>query len=59
VKPEHYPVIGEALLWSLARGLGPQWTDEVEQAWRKLYGVISQRMIAIGASPPPSPKLNS
>ena len=54
-KPEHYPVVGEALLWSLARGLGPHWTDEVEQAWRKVYGVIAQRMIAIGASPPSRP----
>jgi hemoglobin-like flavoprotein len=53
VKPEHYPVVGEALLWSLARGLGPHWTDEVEHAWRKVYGVIAQRMIAIGASPSP------
>lgn len=53
VMPEHYPVVGEALLWSLARGLGPHWTDEVEQAWRKVYGVIAQRMIAIGASPSP------
>ena len=52
VKPEDYPVVGEALLWSLARGLGPHWTDDVEQAWRKVYGVIAQRMIAIGASPP-------
>jgi hemoglobin-like flavoprotein len=55
VKPEHYPVVGEALIWSLARGLGPHWTDEVEQAWRKVYGVIAQRMITVGASPPPSP----
>jgi len=22
-KPEHYPVVGEALLWTLARALGP------------------------------------
>jgi len=52
VKPEHYPVVGEALLWSLARGLGPHWTDEVEQAWRKVYDVIAQRMITVGASQP-------
>jgi hemoglobin-like flavoprotein len=52
VKPEHYPVVGEALLWTLARGLGPQWTDEVEQAWRKVYGIIAQRMIAISARAP-------
>ncbi|MBW7962464.1 globin family protein [Bradyrhizobium sp. BR 10261] len=54
VKPEHYPVVGEALLWSLARGLGPHWTDELEQAWRKVYALIAQRMMGAGASPPPS-----
>ncbi|MBW7971447.1 globin family protein [Bradyrhizobium sp. BR 10289] len=52
-RAEHYPVVGEALLWSLARGLGPNWTDELEQAWRKVYGVIAQRMIAVGDAPPP------
>jgi hemoglobin-like flavoprotein len=54
VKPEHYPVVGEALLWSLARGLGPRWTDELEQAWRKVYAIIAQRMMGAGASPPQS-----
>lgn len=49
VRPEHYPAVGEALLWSLAKGLGPHWTDEVEQAWRKVYDVIAQRMIAISS----------
>ncbi|XUM21425.1 globin family protein [Bradyrhizobium oligotrophicum S58] len=47
VRPEHYPVVGEALLWTLAKGLGPHWNDEVERAWRKVYGVIAERMIAI------------
>ena len=51
VRPEHYPLVGEALLWSLAKGLGPQWTAEVEQARRKVYEIISQRMIAISAGP--------
>ncbi|GLH81549.1 hemoglobin [Bradyrhizobium sp. SSBR45G] len=54
VRPEHYPVVCEALMWSLAKGLGPHWTDEVEQAWRKVYGVIAQRMIAISAGHPRS-----
>ena len=27
-RPEHYPVVGAALLWTLERGLGPQWTSE-------------------------------
>ncbi|WP_061021939.1 globin family protein [Bradyrhizobium sp. CCH5-F6] len=55
VKPEHYPVVGEALLWSLARGLGPHWTDDMEQAWRKVYAVIAQRMIAPSGNSSSSP----
>ena len=31
-KPEHYPVVGEALLWTLAGALGPRWTPEVASA---------------------------
>jgi hemoglobin-like flavoprotein len=49
VKPEHYPAVGEALMWSLAKGLGSQWTDDAEQAWRKVYDLIAQRMIAIAS----------
>src|SRR3954466_12356033 len=32
-RPEHYPVVGAALLWTLERGLGPQWTSEAASAW--------------------------
>ncbi|CCD91065.1 putative globin-like protein [Bradyrhizobium sp. ORS 375] len=52
VQPAHYPVVGEALLWTLAKSLGPHWTHEVEQAWRKVYDIIAQRMIAIPAGAP-------
>jgi hemoglobin-like flavoprotein len=45
-KPEHYPVVGEALLWTLARGLGAQWTPEVASAWAAAYGALSSFMIA-------------
>lgn len=51
VRPEYYPVVGEALLWALGQGLGPHWTVEVEQAWRKLYDLIAQRMIETSAPP--------
>jgi hemoglobin-like flavoprotein len=46
VTAEHYPAVGEALLWSLGQGLGPFWTAEVEASWRKVYAHISERMIA-------------
>jgi len=44
-RPEHYPVVGETLLWTLARGLGPLWTPEVAAAWTAAYGVLSGFMI--------------
>jgi hemoglobin-like flavoprotein len=45
VRPEHYAVVGEALLWTLARGLGEQWTPETAAAWTAAYGTLSGYMI--------------
>lgn len=44
-KPEHYPVVGEALLWTLEQGLGNAFTPEVKDAWAAAYGLLSQLMI--------------
>ena len=44
-KPEHYPVVGSALLWMLERGLGDAWTKEVADAWTAAYGTLSGSMI--------------
>src|ERR1700738_4521422 len=32
-KPEHYPVVGGALLFTLEKGLGDGWTPQVAAAW--------------------------
>jgi hemoglobin-like flavoprotein len=45
-KPDHYPLVGEALLWTLERGLGPQWTPEVAAAWTAAYTALSNFMVA-------------
>jgi len=45
-RPEHYPVVGAALLWTLERGLGPQWTSEAASAWTAAYSTLSSFMIA-------------
>jgi hemoglobin-like flavoprotein len=45
-KPEHYPVVGSALLWTLEKGLGEAWTLEVAAAWTAAYGTLSNFMIA-------------
>jgi hemoglobin-like flavoprotein len=48
VQPAHYSIVGEALLWSLERGLGPAWTPGVAASWTKAYGMISGFMIEHG-----------
>ena len=45
-KPEHYPVVGSALLWTLEKGLGDAWTPELAAAWTATYGTLSGYMIA-------------
>ena len=45
-KPEHYPVVGAVLLWTLEKGLGDAWTPEVADAWTGVYGTLSGFMIS-------------
>jgi len=45
-KAEHYPVVGEALLWTLEMGLGSDWTPAVADAWVAAYTTLSEFMIA-------------
>ncbi len=44
-KAEHYPVVGAALLWTLEKGLGEDWTPAVADAWTTAYGTLSGFMI--------------
>ena len=45
-EPAHYPVVGQALLWTLEQGLGPSWTPEVAAAWTGAYTTLSVFMIS-------------
>ena len=42
----HYPVVGEALLWTLETGLGEAWTPPVAAAWTAAYATLSNFMIS-------------
>ena len=46
VKATDYESVGAALLWTLERGLGPQWTAELKAAWTEAYTVLADFMIA-------------
>lgn len=44
-KPEHYGVVGDCLLWTLAQGLGADFTAETEEAWTTAYEILASTMI--------------
>ena len=45
VQEHHYAVVGQALLWTLERGLGDAWTPEVQAAWQACYALLSETML--------------
>jgi chemotaxis protein histidine kinase CheA/CheY-like chemotaxis protein len=57
VKPSHYDTVGQALLWTLERGLGAAFTKDVKDAWAATYKLISavmtetQRQVEKAAQP--------
>ena len=44
VADAHYDTVGEALLWTLRKGLGSAFTPQVEEAWATVYGVLANTM---------------
>ena len=46
VKPQHYRMVGNALLWTLKRGLGNDWNDDLQEAWTAAYTKLAETMIA-------------
>ena len=45
VKPEDYDTVAQALLWTLAQGLGDAFDDETEIAWTAAYTLLASTMI--------------
>lgn len=41
VEDHHYDKVGAALLWTLDKGLGAEFTPEVKEAWTVAYGVLA------------------
>jgi hemoglobin-like flavoprotein len=46
VKDSHYRIVGEALIWTLQRGLADAFTPEVERAWVRVYLLVAATMQA-------------
>lgn len=37
---DHYGKLAQALLWTLEKGLGSDWTVDAEEAWRSCIGMV-------------------
>ncbi len=46
VQQSHYASVGDALLWTLEQGLGPDFTPDLRAAWTAAYRLLSDAMIA-------------
>lgn len=45
VEEEHYATVGAALLWTLEKGLGPEFTPAVREAWTSTYSLLANTML--------------
>lgn len=50
VTDEHYDTVGAALLWTLERGLGAEFTSEVKEAWTVVYTLLATTMKTAAAA---------
>jgi hemoglobin-like flavoprotein len=55
VRDEHYPIVAEALLWTLEQGLKEAWTPEVKEAWVAAYTLLAGVMTQAAAAGDPLP----
>jgi hemoglobin-like flavoprotein len=55
VTPEHYGPVGEALIWTLEKGLGDAFTPAVKTAWSEAYATLADTMKAAAAAAPAKP----
>lgn len=44
IPAESYAAVGEALIWTLDYGLGEAFTEEVKDAWLKVYTLLAKTM---------------
>jgi len=53
VDDHHFGMVGDALLWTLDKGLGDEFTPEVREAWTTVYGELVAAMLDAAATTQP------
>lgn len=52
IEPRHYDQVGEALIWTLERGLGEAFTPATREAWIVAYAILADTMQEAAATAP-------
>jgi hemoglobin-like flavoprotein len=55
-RPEHYPVVGEVLIASMAEIAGPAWRPEYERGWNAAFRVVAGAMLERGHAATQDPR---
>ncbi len=61
VSERDYDTVGQALLWTLERGLGSGFTPQLRESWVAAYGLLADTMKSAaraGHAPPAGPALH-
>ncbi len=56
VTADHYKPVGEALIWTLEKGLGDDFTPDVKEAWVTTYTTLQSVMTDAAAEVKPAKK---
>lgn len=51
VRDKDYDIVGQALLWTLRKGLGEAFTPDVKAAWSNVYGTLAAEMQSAAGMP--------
>ena len=51
VRDKDYDTVGQALVWTLRKGLGEAFTPDVEAAWGNVYATLASEMQSAAATP--------
>jgi len=52
VRDKDYDTVGQALLWTLRKGLGDAFTRDIEAAWTNVYATLASEMQSAAALGP-------
>jgi len=58
VDDHHFGMVGDALLWTLDKGLGDEFTPEVREAWATVYGELVAAMLDAAVTTQPGNSLS-